>query len=314
MEPIDLNTLSLPDRGLALVSDGEVTRVLTSAIEEDGVLRGDITTLSIVPEGLEVVAEFVSRDPGVLAGMDLLVRASQLEPLAGRVRIEACCVDGERIAAGQTIGRLHGTWRDVLTFERTLLNLVSRLCGVATRTARFVEAAGDGILVCDSRKTTTGLRLMEKYAVACGGGHLHRLGLDDAVMYKDNHLAAVPGSTLASALADAIGRARDDRPLRFVCVEVDRLDQLDEVLALEPGLVDIVLLDNMDADTLRKAVARRDTVGSSITLEASGGVTLETIAAIAGTGVERIAVGSITHGVTWLDIGLDIPAPDQGDG
>ncbi len=309
MEPIDLNTLSLPDRGLALVPDGEVTRVLTSAIEEDGVLRGDITTLSIVPEGREVVAEFVSRDPGVLAGMDLLVRASTLAPLADRVRIEACCADGEGITAGQTIGRLHGTWREVLSFERTLLNLVSRLCGVATRTARFVEAAGDGVLVCDSRKTTPGLRLMEKYAVACGGGHLHRLGLDDAVMYKDNHLASVPGSSLASALADAIGRARADRPLRFVCIEVDRLDQFDEVLGLAPGLVDIVLLDNMDPDTLRKAVARRDTAGSSIALEASGGVALETIGAIAGTGVERIAVGSITHGVTWLDIGLDIQPP-----
>jgi nicotinate-nucleotide pyrophosphorylase (carboxylating) len=312
MEPIDLNTLPLPDRGLALVSDEELTRVLASAIEEDGVLRGDITTLSIVPEGLEVVAEFVSRDPGVLAGMDLLGRASNLAPLAERVRIEACCADGERIAAGQTIGRLHGTWRDVLGFERTLLNLVSRLCGVATRTAQFVEAAGDGVLVCDSRKTTPGLRLMEKYAVACGGGHLHRLGLDDAVMYKDNHLAAVPESTIASALTDAIGRARSDRPLRFVCVEVDRLDQFDEMLTLEPGLIDIVLLDNMDPPMLRDAVARRAAGGSSITLEASGGVTLETIGAIAGTGVDRIAVGSITHGVTWLDIGLDIQSPGVG--
>ena len=121
MDTIDLNKLTLPDRGLALVPDAELTRLLAAAVEEDGVLRGDITTGSIVPEGRDVVADFVSRDPGVLAGMDLLVRASQLEPLAGRVRIEACAEDGQPIATGQTIGRLHGSWRDVLTFERTLL-------------------------------------------------------------------------------------------------------------------------------------------------------------------------------------------------
>jgi len=201
----------------------------------------------------------------------------------------------------------------VLTFERTLLNLVSRLCGIATRTATFVATAGGGALVTDSRKTTPGLRRFEKYAVACGGGYLHRLGLDDAVMYKDNHLAAVPEADLAAALSDAIRRARADRPLRFTCVEVDRLDQLDVVLGLDAGLVDIVLLDNMDPDTLREAVSRRDAAGSRVVLEASGGVTLETIAAIAATGVERIAVGSITHGATWLDIGLDIPAPDGCD-
>ncbi|MAB82965.1 MAG: nicotinate-nucleotide diphosphorylase (carboxylating) [Phycisphaerae bacterium] len=306
METIDLNKLALPDRGLALVPDGELTRVLASAIEEDGVLRGDITTSSIVPEGREVVAEFVSRDSGVLAGMDLLVRASQLAPLAGRVRIEACLEDGRLITSGQVVGRIHGTWRDVLTFERTLLNLVSRLCGVATRTARFVAAAGNGVLVTDSRKTTPGLRLMEKYAVACGGGYLHRIGLDDAVMYKDNHLAAVAPESLASTLSEAIRRARADRSLRFICVEVDRLQQLDVVLSLDMGLVDIVLLDNMDPSTLREAVRRRDACESRMLLEASGGVTLETVAAIAATGVERIAVGSITHGATWLDIGLDI--------
>ena len=313
MDTIDLNKLTLPDRGLALVPDAELTRVLTTAVEEDGVLRGDITTESIVPEGRNVVAEFVSRSPGMLAGMDLLVRASQLEPLMGRVRIEACAADGQPIATGQTVGRLHGSWRDVLAFERTLLNLVSRLCGVATRTATFVATSGGGALVTDSRKTTPGLRRLEKYAVACGGGYLHRLGLDDAVMYKDNHLAAVPESELASALSDAIRHARADRPLRFTCVEVDRLDQLDVVLGLDAGLVDIVLLDNMDPDTLREAVSRRDGAGSRVALEASGGVTLETIAAIAATGVERIAVGSITHGATWLDIGLDIASEAAGD-
>ena len=313
MDTIDLNKLDLSDRGLVLVPDAELTRLLELALEEDGVPRGDISSLSIVPDGRDVVADFVTRDAGVLGGMELLVRASQVPPLAGRVRGEACMADGQPISPGQTIGRLHGAWRDVLSLERTLLNFLSQLCGVATRTARFVAIAGGGVLVTDSRKTTPGLRRFEKYAVACGGAYLHRLGLDDAVMYKDNHLAAVPPDELGVELAEAIRRARADRSLRFTCVEVDRLDQLDVVLGLDAGLVDLVLLDNMDVETLREAVSRRDAGGSRIQLEASGGVTLETIAAIATTGVERIAVGSMTHGATWLDIGLDISPEDARD-
>jgi nicotinate-nucleotide pyrophosphorylase (carboxylating) len=309
MELTDFNKLSLPECCSSLVSDEEISRVFDIALREDGLEHGDITTMSIVPEGREVSADLVARAPGVLAGLSLLHRAADLSPLSGRLQIDPVRSDGDRVSAGDVLGSVCGAWREVLACERVLLNLLSRLCGVATRTDCFVQAVhavASGVQVCDSRKTTPGLRHMEKYAVACGGGCLHRVGLDDAVMYKDNHLASIPEADLGSALVDAISMARADRPLRFVCVEVDRLDQLDVVLELDSGLVDIVLLDNMTPDQLRDAVARRDASQRSIALEASGGVTLETIADIAVTGVERIAVGSITHGVKWLDIGMDI--------
>jgi nicotinate-nucleotide pyrophosphorylase (carboxylating) len=307
----DFNSLSIEDCAGALVSDAELSRLMAAALAEDGIDAGDISTLTIVPDGRPVTAELVARESGILAGMALLERAVSLAPMDGRLQVEVLIEDGQAIDAGDVIGRLAGTWRDVLTCERTALNLLSRLCGVASRTARFVSAVhavAPDVKVCDSRKTTPGLRFVEKYAVRCGGGHLHRIGLDDAVMYKDNHLASIPEDRLSSVLTDAILDARGQRALRFVCIEVDRLEQLDVVLALDDGLVDIVLLDNMDCDMLVESVARRDASGRRIALEASGGVTFETVADIARTGIDRIAVGSITHGVKWLDIGLDIKA------
>ena len=307
----DFNSLTLEACGTALVSDAELTRLMTAALAEDGLDAGDISSLTIVPEDRKVTADLVARESGVLAGMALIERAAALGPLSGRLQCEVLVGDGQTIAPGAVVGRLSGDWRDVLTCERTLLNLLSRLCGVASRTSRFVamvhEVAPE-VKVCDSRKTTPGLRVFEKYAVRCGGGHLHRIGLDDAVMYKDNHLASIPEDRLASTLTASIEAARRQRELRFVCVEVDRLEQLDAVLGLADGLVDIVLLDNMECDVLIEAVGRRDASRRSIALEASGGVTLETVAHIARTGIDRIAIGSITHGVKWLDIGLDIKA------
>ncbi|MDG2291723.1 MAG: carboxylating nicotinate-nucleotide diphosphorylase [Phycisphaerales bacterium] len=309
MPLMDFNSLTLEDCGVSLISDDELVRLMSAALAEDGVEAGDISTLSIVPDGRSVTADFVARESGVLAGLSLLQRAAALEPLNGRMHIDMVMVDGQLMSAGDVIGRVSGAWRDVLTYERTLLNLLSRLCGVASRTARFVAAVqnvSSAVKVCDSRKTTPGLRRFEKYAVRCGGGHLHRIGLDDAVMYKDNHLASIPEDQLAVKLAESIAMARSQRELRFVCIEVDRLEQLDVVLGLEAGLVDIVLLDNMGCDALVEAVAKRDASGRPIMLEASGGVTFDTVADIARTGIDRIAVGSITHGVKWLDIGLDI--------
>jgi nicotinate-nucleotide pyrophosphorylase (carboxylating) len=305
----DFNSVTLEECGAALVPDAEITRLMAAAVAEDGIAAGDISTLSIVPDGQSVTANLVARESGVLAGLSLLHRAAALEPLEGRVRIEMLMADGQPIACGDIVGRVSGQWREVLAYERTLLNLLSRLCGVASRTARFVAAVQDvapEVKVCDSRKTTPGLRRFEKYAVRCGGGHLHRIGLDDAVMYKDNHLASIPEDQLVARLADSIVSARSQRDLRFVCIEVDRLAQLEMVLRLDAGLVDIVLLDNMDCDALVESVAKRNASGRSIALEASGGVTLESIADIAKTGIDRIAVGSVTHGVKWLDIGLDI--------
>ena len=309
----DFNSLSLEDCGAALVTDAELSRLMVVTLAEDGVEAGDISTLTIVPEGRSVTAELVVRESGVLSGMALLARAAALDPMNGRLHIDVLVKDGEAVDAGAVIGRVSGRWRDVLTCERTVLNLLSRLCGVATRTARFVgavHAVSSEVKVCDSRKTTPGLRFVEKYAVRCGGGYLHRIGLDDAVMYKDNHLASIPPAQLPGVLTDAITAARRERALRFVCIEVDRLDQLDMVLGLDAGLVDIVLLDNMDCDTLVEAVARRDASGRGIALEASGGVTFDTVVDIARTRVDRIAIGSITHGVKWLDIGLDIKVDD----
>ena len=311
----DFNQLPLPECARQLVSDAVVCRLMETAFGEDGFSEGDITTMSIIPEGRDVEATFVARQPGVVAGLSILQRATGLSPVKGRLDIEPALEDGRHVKPGETIGYIRGSWRDVLACERVFLNLLSRLSGVATQTARYVSAVEDvasEVLICDSRKTTPGLRLLEKYAVRCGGGHLHRIGLHDAVMYKDNHLAALGSADLGDSLKSAIEKARADRPLRFVCVEVDRLDQLDEVLAMDEGLVDIVLLDNMGCADLLDAIERRNASGRSIMLEASGGVTLETVADIARTGVDRIAVGAMTHGVKWLDIGLDIkPGVDE---
>jgi len=315
MSLTDFNQLPLPECVRLLIPDDVVRRLMETAFGEDGFAEGDITTVSIIPEGRDVEAAFVARQPGVVAGLSILQRATGLSPIDGRLEIVPAIEDGRHVQPGDTIGHVRGPWRDVLACERVLLNLLSRLSGVATQTARYVSAVEEvapKVLICDSRKTTPGLRLLEKYAVRCGGGHLHRIGLHDAVMYKDNHLAALGNAPLGEALGSAIEMARADRPLRFVCVEVDRLDQLDEVLAMEEGLVDIVLLDNMECADLLDAVERRSASGHSIMLEASGGVTLETVADIARTGVDRIAVGAMTHGVKWLDIGLDIkPGVDE---
>ncbi len=311
----DFNQLPLTECARQLVSDAVVCRLMETAFGEDGFFEGDITTLSIIPEGRDVEATFVARQPGVVAGLSILQRSTGLSPMDGRLEIVPAIEDGQHVKPEETIGHIRGPWRDVLACERVLLNLLSRLSGVATQTARYVSAVKDvapDVLVCDSRKTTPGLRLLEKYAVRCGGGHLHRIGLHDAIMYKDNHLVAIGNADLGESLKSAIKMARADRPLRFVCVEVDRLDQLDEVLAMDEGLVDIVLLDNMDCADLRIGVERRNASGRSLILEASGGVTLETVADIARTGVDRIAVGAMTHGVKWLDIGLDIqPGVDR---
>ncbi len=315
MSLTDFNQLPLPECARQLVSDDVVCRLMETAFREDGFDEGDITTVSIIPEGRDVEATFVARQPGVVAGLSILQRATALSPVNGCLDIEPAIEDGRHVQPGDTIGHVRGPWRDVLSCERVFLNLLSRLSGVATQTARYVSAVEDvapDVLICDSRKTTPGLRLLEKYAVRCGGGHLHRIGLHDAVMYKDNHLASIGDGDLAAALEAAITAARADRPLRFVCVEVDRLEQLDVLLGMEEGVVDIVLLDNMSCAELADAVARRASSGRSIMLEASGGVTIDTLPEIARTGVDRIAVGAITHAVKWLDIGLDIPAGGDG--
>ena len=250
----------------------------------------------------------MARESGVLAGIPIL--ESILRKRAGASRFKVLRADGSAFVRGDAVLEVEGPFRALLPLERTMLNLLGRLSGVATRTARFVEAvAGTKAQICDTRKTTPGLRLPEKYAVRCGGGSLHRIDLAEAMLVKDNHLAALDPAAFAERVADAALAARRERSVRFVEVEVDSLEQFDRLLALPEGSIDMVLLDNMDEATLREAVARRDAQRPALLLEASGGIVLESVGKIAATGVDRVSCGSLTKDAFWIDFGLDEVAP-----
>ncbi|MEK6703126.1 MAG: carboxylating nicotinate-nucleotide diphosphorylase [Planctomycetota bacterium] len=297
---------TLPEFYESLRKTGLVRRLLELARDEDLGDGGDVTSLVTIPERQQGRAAIVARQPGVLAG--LAVVPDVLAVFAPRCGFESKSSDGRPVATKAVVGVIDGPMREILAAERTLLNIVSRLSGVATRTAEFVTAMGPSkAKLCDTRKTTPGLRVLEKYAVRCGGGESHRLGLHDAVLIKDNHLSGVPVERLAAYVGEAARRARELRPsgLAFIEVEVDSLEQLAALLTIEPGLLDIVLLDNMSPIILHRAVEMRDAAGTRVLLEASGGVNLTTIRAIAATGVDRVSVGSLTHAAVSLDFGLD---------
>ena len=302
---IDLNTLSLAHLFDELTSDGSLDRLLAAARCEDLGDSGDVTTSAIVEPDLTARAAGVARGAGVVSGMAAVGRI--LESFDCAAEVDLVARDGATCEAGEVLWRLHGLLAPILGAERTRLNIVGRLCGVATLTARYVrEIEGTGAIVCDTRKTTPGLRALEKYAVRCGGGTLHRSGLHDAVLMKDNHLAHLEVRELAAAVTRAATAARARHDLRFVEVEVDELEQLQELLACPEALIDIILLDNMSPDQLVHAVAMRDARRRGLVLEASGGIDLDTIAAVARTGVDRISVGALTHGATSLDVGLEV--------
>ncbi|MCP8938338.1 carboxylating nicotinate-nucleotide diphosphorylase [Alsobacter sp. SYSU M60028] len=271
-----------------------IDAAVRAALEEDLGRAGDITTLATIPAGATATAEIAARKPGVLAGMALARAAFRIyDP---QVRFEALHEDGAPLEPGTAVARVEGPARSVLSSERVALNYLGRLSGIATLTAAYVArvAHTQARIVC-TRKTTPGQRAFEKYAVRCGGGFNHRFGLDDAVLIKDNHIAVAGGVVPALRAAKAaIGH------LVKVEIEVDRLDQLAEVI--EEG-ADVVLLDNMAPDLLRQAVAM---VAGRLRTEASGGVNLDTVAAIAETGVDMISVGALTHSASVLDLGLDI--------
>jgi len=271
-----------------------VEPIVRAALLEDLGRAGDITTEAVVPAAATVDAVIAARQPGVLAGLDAALLA--FEMLDPGLQIDRRRVDGERISRGETVARIRGRARGVLGAERTALNLLSRMSGVATATRALADAiAGFNAKIVCTRKTTPGLRVLEKEAVRLGGGANHRFGLDDAMLIKDNHIA------LAGGVRAALERARRHAGhLVKIELEVDTLDQLAE--ALEVGL-DAVLLDNMTPETLRHAVAMVD--GSAVT-EASGRITLETAPAVAATGVDLISSGWITHSAPILDLGLDI--------
>jgi len=280
-------------------SDYGLPRLLVEPVVRAGLLEdlahgGDLTTEAIVPEGAPARAAFVARDAGVVAGLDCARIAFEL--LDDTMRLDVRRADGERVAAGETIATIAGSARAILTGERTALNLLCRLSGIASATRALADAiAHTRARVADTRKTIPGLRALQKYAVRCGGGANHRFGLDDAILIKDNHVA------LAGSVAEAVRRARE-RVGHMVKVEleVDTLEQLREALGLP---IDAVLLDNMTPAQLAEAVALAD--GRFVT-EASGRVDALSIVAIAEAGVDVISVGWLTHGAGSLDIGLDI--------
>jgi len=270
-----------------------VQSLIDRALSED-VGDGDLTTDAIVPEGLRGEAAVVVREQGVLCGLfEAYAVLLRLDPDA---EMELLAADGDAVNNPPVIvARMRASMRALLTCERTALNLLQRMSGIATATRRYVEAvAGTPVEVLDTRKTAPGLRRQDKAAVACGGGTNHRAGLHDAILIKDNHIA------VAGGIAQAIAAVRTHQPSLAVEVEVDTLEQLDE--ALECG-AEIVLLDNMDAGKIREAVRRCD---GRARLEASGGITLNTIRAIAETGVDAISVGALTHSVRALDIALEV--------
>jgi nicotinate-nucleotide pyrophosphorylase (carboxylating) len=270
-----------------------VADVIGRALAED-LGEGDLTTAAVVPADVEVTADVVVKAVGVVCGIaELIACVRLLDPGA---EIELAAGDGDRIASPPlTVARIRGNAHAVLSAERTGLNVVQRMSGIATATRAYVDAVrGTGVEILDTRKTAPGLRALDKRAVTCGGGHNHRMGLDDAILIKDNHVA------LAGGIAPAVESARAANPGLAVEVEVDDLHQLDAALAAG---ADTILLDNMGPSELREAVAR---TASRARLEASGGITLDTVRAVAETGVDAISIGALTHSVTALDVSLEV--------
>jgi nicotinate-nucleotide pyrophosphorylase (carboxylating) len=282
------------------LSDGELATALDivrRGLDEDLRYGPDITTLATVPDGA-ATASMVPREAGVIAGLDvgLLVLDEVLG--AGGYQVLDRVEDGARVQPGQPVLTVRAETRGLLTAERTMLNLICHLSGIATTTAAWVEAvSGTKAQVRDTRKTLPGMRALQKYAVRIGGGVNHRLGLGDAALIKDNHVAA------AGSVVEALRAVREAAPDLPCEVEVDSLEQLDDVLPEKPELI---LLDNFPAWQTQIAVQRRDSRAPGVLLESSGGLSLETAADYAGTGVDYLAVGALTHSVRVLDIGLDM--------
>lgn len=264
-------------------------------------VNGDVTSAALIAPELEAVVSVVARQTGVLSGCPLgRMVLAELDPA---LQWETVRHDGDRLAPGDVVARLKGSVKTLLTAERTVLNLMTHLSGIASFTRRYVDAvAGTSAVVLDTRKTHPGYRRLEKYAVRCGGGTNHRLGLYDGVLIKDNHLAAWQGQRQAS-LADAVTAAREATAGTLpIEVEVDTLEQLVDVLHARP---EVILLDNFSVEQIVQAVQVRNATHPATQLEVSGGVTLSTIRAYAECGVERISVGALTHSAPALDLGLD---------
>ncbi|MAR56222.1 MAG: nicotinate-nucleotide diphosphorylase (carboxylating) [Rickettsiales bacterium] len=270
----------------------DIQRVIMAALKED-FGSGDITSAVTIPPGAQSTMHLVAREPMVVAGLD--IAATVFQAVDPNIDISPRAEDAQWVEAGSVLCSINGSVHGILAAERTALNLLQRMCGIATLTAQFVKAVqGTGASILDTRKTVPGLRSFDKYAVTCGGGRNHRMRLDDAVLIKDNHLAVV------GSVQEAVTLARASVPVTMeVQVECDTLAQVDEAVAAG---ADAILLDNMSIDQLREAVSK---IGGRARSEASGGVSLQTVRAIAETGVDCISIGALTHSVSAADIGLD---------
>ena len=280
-----------------MITPATLHRAVSAALEEDAPW-GDITSTALLPAGAQATADLIAREPGVFSGGEVFAAAFALTDPS--IRVDLHVADGDRFEAGDALASVSGPARGILTAERVALNFTQRMSGIATLTAAYVDAVdGTGARIADTRKTTPGLREFERHAVVSGGGSNHRRSLSDAVMAKDNHLEVLrqSGQDLATALREALSRLPHTT---HVVVEVDRLDQIDAVVA---GGADTVLLDNFTLDDLRTAVGL---LAGRATAEASGGVTLDTVRGIAETGVQVISVGALTHSARALDLGLDL--------
>lgn len=284
-------------RSISVSLKDHTETLIDLALAED-LGAGDVTSQYFIPADRRARAFITARRDGVISGIGLAARV--FEKVDPTLLVEILIDDGSRVSAGALLLRVEGSARSILGAERTALNFAQRLSGVATLTARYVDAVkGTGVRILDTRKTTPGYRLLEKKAVVDGGGRNHRTNLHDRAMVKDNHLVTEGG---VAAIQAAIRQLKNDKPSIEVELEADRLDQVREFLALDG--VDHILLDNMSLDDLREAVAMRGERTTPM-FEASGGVTLETIRDIAATGVDFISVGALTHSAPALDIGLD---------
>jgi len=287
------------DPGFGKLEQNEASRLISAALREDLGDLGDLTTQAMISSQRATIA-IVAREPGVVAGLP--VARIVLNEVDMDSEWTSKFEDGSIVSAGETVAKVSGRLASLLTAERTCLNFLTHLSGVASLTQQFVEAvAGTKCSILDTRKTIPGWRYLQKYAVRAGGGTNHRIGLFDGILIKDNHIAGWQSST-NNKLAESVTDSREKFPHVAIQIEVDSLDQLREVLPAGP---DMVLLDNMTCEQLSEAVAMRDATGAGVQLEASGNVSLTTVAEIAATGVDRISIGALTHSAPALDLGFD---------
>lgn len=302
---LDRETLEVSDPMTLSFTDAErlnAETLITLALQEDLGDRGDVTSMVLLEPTARGTVRIGTRKAGVLAGLPIVQQVfNRLDP---QVQVTLLVADGAPVTPGTVVAELHGPVRSLLAGERTALNFLTHLSGIASLTAQFVAATnGTRAGIYDTRKTIPGWRLLAKYAVRAGGGRNHRMGLFDAILIKDNHLGAWLAATPGRTIAAAVRQVRSQVPAGMIVqVEVDTLVQFDDAIE---GAPDIILLDNLSPEQMQQAVARRDVIAPAVELEASGGINLQTIRAIAECGVERISIGALTHSAPQLDLGFD---------